>query len=63
MIGVILMALKYPAERRVVASKLASSIVDPENAAYHLRPFLSYETASLRTDIIQLISSSGVCKK
>lgn len=54
------MALKYPAERANAAKILSPVVVDPENAAHDLRPFLSCETSSLRNDIIKLVVSS--CK-
>jgi hypothetical protein len=56
------MSLKYAEERRLVANILSQSIVDPENAAYDLRPFLCCESGALRTEIIQIISS-GVSRK
>lgn len=51
------MALKYPAERQAAAKLLAQTVVDPENAGYDLRPFLSCESSALRKDIILTVSS------
>ena len=56
-LGVILMALKYPAERMNAASILSAIVVDPENAGHDLRPFLSLETSSMRKDIISIVAS------
>lgn len=52
------MSLNYPSERRTVTGILAPVIVDPENAADHLRPFLACDSSCLRTDILKMIMIS-----
>lgn len=51
--GMVLMNLKYSAERVSAASMLALQVVDPENAVSHLLPYISWEEHSTREEILK----------
>ena len=55
--GIILMNLKYSAEREEVAELLTSQVVDPENACSHLLPFIACENHTVRQKILQTVVS------
>ena len=50
--GIILMNLKYSAERETVSRLLAPQIVDPENASCHLLPYIAFESCAVRERIV-----------
>lgn len=54
-LGIILLSLRSPAERKKTAVILAPCIVDPENADIHLLPFLVCDSSMLRSHVIQSI--------
>ena len=54
-VGVVLMAVKSPAERMEVARILSSSIIDPENARTHLSAFLICDSHAIKSQIIDSI--------
>ena len=55
--GMILMNMRYSAERESVASLLAPRIVDPENAYSHLLPYLACEHTKVQRNILNRITS------
>ena len=57
--GIILMNLKYSAEREAVSRLLAPQIVDPENASSHLLPYVAYESCAMRERIIETVLARG----
>lgn len=54
--GMVLMNLKYSAERVSAASVLAQQVVDPENATAHLLPYLCWEECSTREEILKALA-------
>ena len=57
--GIILMNLKYSAEREEVTRLLASQVVDPENAYSHLLPYIACENIHVRQRILQAVMSGS----
>ncbi len=53
------MTAKLPAERKQIAQTLSTSIIDPENAKTHLSTFLICDTYSIRSHIINSISTAA----
>ena len=52
------MTAKFPAERKQIAQTLSTSIIDPENARTHLSTFLICDAYSIRSHIINSISTA-----